>query len=107
MSTKIGEAAETARPLPNISPLDVQTKPYLTIEEAAILTGLSAWSIRFRYRRGDLRAAKIGNRVVIEKRDLVAFIEKSKQGVATGEYPCIVKRREKAAEAKKARAKKI
>ena len=96
MKTTITEAQEKPPTLPNISPLDLHAKPYLSIEESSILTGLSAWTIRHAYRKGQLRAAKIGGRVVIEKKDLVAFIEQSKEGVAKGEYPCITKRREKA-----------
>jgi len=99
MSQKSTGRPAPAEWIPNVSPLDVQAKPYLSVEEATILIGLSQWSIRHAIRKGELRAAKIGARVVIDKRDLTAFIEEKKQGVALGPWPSVAKRGAKAAKA--------
>lgn len=97
MGTRAAQRADQSTVLPSVSPLDLQGKPYLSLQEASLLTGLGQWSLRHFIRKGDLRAAKIGNRVLIEKRDLADFIERKKRGVVRGEYPSIAKRREKAA----------
>lgn len=53
----------------------IEAKSTLTIAEAMVLTGRCRETLRRAIRGGDLRAARWGNRVVIRRRDLEAFMD--------------------------------
>ena len=48
---------------------------FLTVKQAAAISGLGASTIRLAIRRRQLRAQKVGRRVVIKRNDLEAFLE--------------------------------
>ena len=50
-------------------------KAFLTIKQAAATSGLGASTIRLAVRRRELRAQKVGRRVLIKKADLENFLE--------------------------------
>ena len=49
-------------------------KPYLTVGEAAVLARLAPSTIRLYIRKGELKAHKVGRRVVIVRGDLETFL---------------------------------
>lgn len=56
---------------------------FLDVDEAASELHKSAWSIRDLCRKGELPSVKIGGRILIPKRELIAYIEgKLQAGVA-------------------------
>lgn len=50
-------------------------KSFLTIKQAAATSGLGASTIRLAIRRRNLRAQKVGRRVLLKKTDLEHFLE--------------------------------
>ncbi len=50
-------------------------KSFLTIKQAAETSGLGASTIRLAIRRRQLRAQKVGRRVLVKRIDLVKFLE--------------------------------
>ena len=52
-----------------------ESKPYLTVVEAADLSRLGESTIRHAIRKGQLRAHKVGERVIIKREDLEQFVE--------------------------------
>jgi len=50
-------------------------KSFLTIKQAAETSGLGASTIRLAIRRRQLRAQKVGRRVLIKRSDLEMFLE--------------------------------
>lgn len=53
---------------------------FLTVKRAAATSGLGASTIRLAIRRRQLRAQKVGRRVVIKRSDLEAFLESNPVG---------------------------
>ena len=58
-------------------------KPYLTVKEAAVLARLAPSTIRLYIRKGELKAHKVGRRVVIVKSDLETFLIHNPTGSTT------------------------
>ena len=58
---------DAARPMPD--------KSFLTVKQAAENSGLGASTIRLAIRRRQLRAQKVGRRVLIKRSDLESFLE--------------------------------
>ena len=56
-----------ARPMPD--------KSFLTVKQTAETSGLGVSTIRLAIRRRQLRAQKVGRRVLIERSDLESFLE--------------------------------
>jgi len=50
---------------------------YLTVKEAANLSRLGPSTIRLYIRKGKLKAATVGRRVIIRQEDLEAFIDEN------------------------------
>jgi len=50
-------------------------RPYLNLKEAAGMARLAPSTIRLYIRKGELKAHKVGSRVIIKKEDLEAFVE--------------------------------
>jgi len=50
-------------------------KSFLTIKQAAATSGLGASTIRLAIRRRQLRAQKVGRRVLVKRSDLETFLE--------------------------------
>ena len=50
-------------------------KAFVNIKKAAEISGLGPSTIRLYIRRGQLRAQKVGRRVLIKRSDLEAFLE--------------------------------
>jgi excisionase family DNA binding protein len=50
-------------------------KPYLTVKEAAEASGLGASTVRLAIRRRQLRAQRVGRRVLVKRSDLEIFLE--------------------------------
>ncbi len=50
-------------------------KPYLTIKEAADISRLGTSTIRLLIRKRELRAQRVGRRVIIKRTDLEKFLE--------------------------------
>ena len=50
-------------------------KAFLTVKQAANISGLGSSTIRLYMRKGQLPAQKVGRRVLIKKTDLEAFLE--------------------------------
>lgn len=56
-------------------------KPYLTVSEAAEFARLATSTIRLYIRKGQLKAQKVGRRVIIERGELEAFLSRNSTGV--------------------------
>ncbi len=50
-------------------------RPYLTVKEAAEMARLAPSAIRLFIRKRELKAHKVGSRVIIKKTDLEGFLE--------------------------------
>ena len=50
-------------------------KPFLTVKQAAEVSSLGASTIRLLIRKRQLRAQKVGRRVLIKRADLESFLE--------------------------------
>jgi len=50
-------------------------KPYLTVKEAAKLSRLGPSTIRLYIRKRELKALRVGERVIIKRTDLEGFLE--------------------------------
>ena len=50
-------------------------RPYLNLKEAAGMARLAPSTIRLYIRKGELKAHKVGSRVIIKKEDLEEFVE--------------------------------
>src|SRR5437899_2692872 len=59
----------------NRTPEEPTGKPYLTVKEAAATSGLAASTIRLYIRKRQLRAQRVGQRVIIKRGDLAEFLE--------------------------------
>ena len=55
--------------------VEAKAKPYLTVKQAAENSGLGASTIRLLIRKRQLRAQKVGRRVLIKRSDLESFLE--------------------------------
>lgn len=55
-----------------------QTPLAYTAEEVAERLGLSAWSVRYAVRKGELRAVKLGRRILIPAAALDEFLNGEK-----------------------------
>lgn len=55
-------------------------KPFVTIKEAAAISGLGSSTIRLYIRKRHLPAQKVGRRVLIKRTDLEAFLESNRIG---------------------------
>ena len=51
------------------------SRPYLTVKEAAEMARLAPSAIRLFIRKRELKAHKVGSRVIIKKTDLEGFLE--------------------------------
>jgi len=51
------------------------SRPYLNLKEAADMARLAPSTIRHYIRKGELKAHKVGSRVIIKTGDLEAFVE--------------------------------
>lgn len=56
-------------------------KPYLTVSEAAEFARLASSTIRLYIRKGQLKAQKVGRRVIIERGELESFLSRNPTGV--------------------------
>src|SRR5687768_12902732 len=61
-------------------------KSFLTIKQAAKISGLGASTIRLAIRRRNLRAQKVGRRVLLKKTDLEHFLEANPIEAIAGRY---------------------
>jgi excisionase family DNA binding protein len=61
-------------------------KPYLTIKEAAEFSRLAPSNIRLLIRKRQLRAQKVGRRVLIKRSDLENFLEANPIEMKDGEF---------------------
>ena len=50
-------------------------KPYLTVKEASEVSGLGASTIRLAIRKRQLRAQRVGRRVLVKRLDLESFLQ--------------------------------
>lgn len=55
-------------------PTTVTLRPYLTIKEAADMSRLASSTIRLYIRRRELKAQKVGSRVIIKRTELEQFL---------------------------------
>jgi len=53
-------------------------EPLKSIEEAAELWGVSAWTVRAYVRQGKINPVRIGRRVLIEPREIIRVIEEGR-----------------------------
>ena len=53
----------------------VADKSFLTVKQSAVASGLGGSTIRLAIRRRQLRAQKVGRRVLIKRSDLESFLE--------------------------------
>jgi excisionase family DNA binding protein len=58
-----------------LAPETYAAKAFLTIKQAADVSGLGSSTIRLYIRKRKLAARKVGRRVIIKKTDLEAFLE--------------------------------
>ena len=56
------------------SPPGSSSEPYLTVAEAANLARIAESTVRARIRNGDLRAQRVGRRVIIARTELDRFL---------------------------------
>jgi excisionase family DNA binding protein len=68
---EIKTAMEQDGAIPKVQP----DKTYLTIKEAADLSGLAPSTIRLLIRKRQLKALQVGRRVIIKRADLERFLE--------------------------------
>jgi excisionase family DNA binding protein len=57
------------------------TQPYLTVKEAADLTRLAASTIRLYIRKGELKAQKVGRRIILSRAEIEKLLGCSKKVV--------------------------
>jgi excisionase family DNA binding protein len=62
---------------------DAAEKSFLTVKQAAKTSGLGVSTIRLLIRKRQLRAQKVGRRVLIKRNDLEIFLESDPIEVAT------------------------
>jgi len=53
------------------------SKAFLTVKQAAEISGLGASTIRLAIRRRQLRAQKVGRRVLVKRNDLESYLEEN------------------------------
>lgn len=67
---KIEESKQETQQIIQQPLLELQAKEFLTIKETCQLVGLSRTTLWRSIKKGQLKTAKIGNRVIIRKKDL-------------------------------------
>ncbi len=60
------------------------SRPYLTVKEAAEMARLAPSAIRLFIRKRELKAHKVGSRVIIKRTDLEGFLEAYPMGLLHG-----------------------
>jgi len=72
-----GEIREAMRENGHIGqkPIEISNKCYFTIKEAAAVSRLGPSTIRLYIRKRELKAHKVGERVIIKRADLERFLE--------------------------------
>jgi len=59
------------------------SRPYLTVKEAAEMARLAPSAIRLFIRKRELKANKVGSRVIIKRTDLEEFLEAHPIGISS------------------------
>lgn len=71
-------ATKRSTPPPGQRPTATQPR-LLSLRDAAAALSLSHWTVRELIWRGDLPSVRVGRRILVDVRDLDAFIERNKQ----------------------------